>query len=289
MGEGPFELLKGDNKAFVPVEGAAHCDPYDNADYTDFGFIHCIDEDSDFEQVVHGGALDYALRQKEAGVIRHPAFSTHSTSIARRFIDLRYFDWAMFSINPMYDYTNESEYGKGEAAERMGLYRAFESAGIGVAVMKAFAGGQLLNARESPFGHALTRAQCIQYALDKPAVCTVLPGVRSAADVEEVLGFLDATPQERDYSVLGSLSTEVREGRCVYCNHCQPCPQGIQIGMVNKYYDLARQGDAMATDHYMTLDTRASDCVQCGHCDRRRPFGMHQSARMSEIKKYFGA
>lgn len=25
----------------------------------------------------------------------------------------------MFSLNPMYDYTDESEYGRGEASERM--------------------------------------------------------------------------------------------------------------------------------------------------------------------------
>ena len=41
------------------------------------------------------------------------------------------------------------------------LYREFERAGIGVSVMKAFAAGQLLDAKRSPFGKALTRAQCI--------------------------------------------------------------------------------------------------------------------------------
>lgn len=259
-----------------------------STDYADFGFIHCIDEESDFAKVVNGGILDYAVRQKDAGVIRHLAFSTHSTSIARKFIDLGLFDWAMFSLNPMYDYTDESMYGKGEAQERMELYRAFETAGIGVSVMKAFAGGQLLDAKESPFKHALTRAQCIQYAFDKPAVCTVLPGVRNVADVEELLAFLDTTADERDYSILGSLSPVSREGRCVYCNHCQPCPEGIQIGMINKYYDLAQQGDELARDHYMTLDAHASDCIRCGHCDRRCPFGVHQSERMQKIAEYFG-
>lgn len=41
--------------------------------------------------------------------------------------------------------------------------------------MKPFGGGQLLNAKTSPFKQALTRTQCIQYALDRPAVLTVLP------------------------------------------------------------------------------------------------------------------
>ena len=72
--------------------------------------------------------------------------------------------------------------------------------------MKAFSGGQLLDARTSPFGRALTEYQCIQYALDKPGVLTVLPGVRNRKDLDRLLGFLDASPEERDYSVLGAFT-----------------------------------------------------------------------------------
>lgn len=39
---------------------------------------------------------------------------------------------------------------------------------MGISVMKSFSGGQLLEDKTSPFGKALTRYQCIQYALDKP-------------------------------------------------------------------------------------------------------------------------
>lgn len=75
--------------------------------------------------------------------------------------------------------------------------------------------------------------------------------------------------------------------RCVYCNHCQPCPVGIQIGLVNKYYDLAHVGDDLAAEHYRNLDRHASECVGCGHCDGRCPFGVAQSERMQEIAEYF--
>ena len=186
------------------------------------------------------------------------------------------------------DYTDESEYGKGEAADRMELLREFERAGIGVSVMKPFAGGQLLDAAQSPFGRALTRTQCIQYALDKPGVVTVLPGVHGLADLRDLLGYLDATPEERDYSELASMAPQSREARCVYCNHCQPCPSGIQVGLVNKYYDLARVGDELAAEHYRNLEHHAGECVGCGHCDSRCPFGVTQSSRMCEIAAYFG-
>lgn len=55
--------------------------------------------------------------------------------------------------------------------------------------MKAFSGGQLLDERTSPFGKALTEYQCLQYALDKPGVLTVLPGLRDRKDLEKLLGF----------------------------------------------------------------------------------------------------
>lgn len=257
-------------------------------DYADFGFIHCIDEDSDFDRVMNGGVWDYACRLKKEGVIRHLGFSTHDAGIAHRFLETGAMDFAMFSINPLYDYTDASSYGKDAAATRMELYRAFERAGVGVSVMKAFAGGQLLDSRASPFGRALTKAQCIQYALDRPGVMSVLPGVRSKQDVLDVLAFLDATPEERDYAVLGELVPMTDDPSCVYCNHCQPCPQGISIGLANKYYDLARLGDEMAADHYRELDHHASECINCGHCDMRCPFGVAQGSRMGEIAAYFG-
>lgn len=151
-----------------------------------------------------------------------------------------------------------------------------------------FAGGQLLDGAASPFGAALTRIQCLQYALDKPGVLTVLPGVRGLADLEDILRFVDADAAARDYSVIGSFAEPADTGRCVYCNHCQPCPEGIAIGLANKYYDLACMGDDMAAQHYRELSRHASNCVHCGHCDARCPFGVAQSTRMEEIAAYFG-
>ena len=61
----------------------------------------------------------------------------------------------------------------------------------------------------------------------------------------------------------------------------------IDIGLVNKYYDLAKSGDTLAAEHYRTLEVNAGSCIGCGHCDERCPFGGRQSGRMSEIRDYF--
>ncbi len=256
-------------------------------DYIDFGFLHCIDEQDDLERAQAEGTLDYLQQLKRQGVVRRIGLSSHTPAVVEKMLDTGLLEMLMFSINPAYDY-HHGEYAIGGADERMALYRRCEAEGVGSSVMKAFSGGQLRSAKTSPFGQALTEYQCIQYALDKPGVLTVLPGVRSTADLRRVLGFLQASPEEKDYSLLGGFTPREAAGSCVYCNHCQPCPVGLDVGLINKYYDLALAGDALAKDHYANLGKTASQCVACGHCDSRCPFHVAQSSRMKEISAYFG-
>lgn len=214
-------------------------------DYIDFGFIHCLDSEDDWKQYQKNGVLDYLLEMKKSGVVRHIGLSTHTPELAQKILDTGLIEQLMFSINPAYDYQH-GEFAFGSADERMKLYCRCEAEGIGISVMKPYSGGQLLDERTSPFGKALTEAQCIQYA-PKDAV-----------------------------------------GNCVYCSHCHPCPAGLNIALINKYYDLAVIGDSMAADHYEKLPKHASDCIGCGHCDRRCPFHVAQSERIKEIAAYFG-
>ena len=256
-------------------------------DYVDFGFLHCVDEDSDWEDLQRNGIYDFVLSLHAQGVLRHVGFSSHSPSVANKLLDTGKMDMMMFSINPAYDFEKGDELGIGSTAERAALFRRCEAEGVGISVMKPFHGGQLLSAETSPFRRALTRAQCLQYCLDRPAVLTAVPGVRGLADLDELLHFPQATAEQRDYSAIAAFTPAEAAGNCVYCNHCRPCPAGIDIGMVNKYYDLALAGDKMAASHYSKLAVKASACLQCGHCDSRCPFGVPQQARMASIAAYF--
>ena len=255
-------------------------------DYIDFGFLHCIDEESDLDMVLKDGVLEYIQKLKKGGTVRHIGLSSHTPRLVNRVLDMGVIDLVMFSINPGYDYRH-GDYAIGSVEERAALYRRCEAEGVGISVMKAFSGGQLLNPRTSPFGNALTEYQCIQYALDKPGVLTVLPGIRNCEDLRRILGFLNAAAEEKDYSVLGSFAPQDAAGKCVYCNHCQPCPAGLDVGLINKYYDLARAGDQLARSHYDKLEKKAGGCVGCGHCDNRCPFHGAKSDRMAEIHAYF--
>ena len=256
-------------------------------DYINYGFIHCQDESSDWASYQENGILDYLLKMKEQGVVRHIGASSHTPSVIHEILDAGIIDMLMFSVNPAYDY-NHGEYAFGGVDERAEVYRRCETEGVGISVMKPFSGGQLLDAKVSPFGAALTQYQCIKYALDRPGILTVLPGARSEDEIEHLLRYYEQPEEALDYSIIGSFAPPEANGKCVYCNHCAPCPAGLDIGTINKFYDLALIGDDMAKEHYFVLDKTASDCIECGHCNSRCPFSVDQTGRMQEIRDYFG-
>ena len=256
-----------------------------HTDYMDYGFIHCQDEVSDWETYRENGVYDYILQMKKEGVVRHLGLSSHTPSLIRRIMDDTEIDMLMFSVNPAYDY-GQGEYANGSVDERAAVYRRCQKEGVGISVMKPFSGGQLLRADLSPFGKALTPYQCIRYCLERPGVLTVLAGAQSVREVETLLAYYDQAEEETDYSMIASFAPPQAGGKCVYCNHCRPCPMGIDIGLVNKYYDLAAAGDKMALQHYRALSKSAGDCTGCGHCDRRCPFHVRQSERMQEIRAF---
>jgi predicted aldo/keto reductase-like oxidoreductase len=257
-------------------------------DYSDIGMIHYVDTEDDFAACVDNGLLDYAQELKQEGTIRAIGFSSHSVEISRKFLATGLIDTFMFSLNPAYDFTPDSSGNLVLAADRKALYEEAVRCGAGITVMKAYAGGRLLTETGSPFGKALSTTQCIQYALDRPAVVSCPIGVRNMSDLGAALAYYEAGRGERDYSALLAAGKQAMEGVCIYCDHCLPCPYGIDIGMVSKYYDLAKSGDEVARHHYMELGRAAEDCAHCGECEQRCPFQVKIRERMDEIDSYFG-
>ncbi len=256
-------------------------------DYVDFGFLHCIDEDNDLQDLINNGIVDFVLNLKKQNIVKHIGFSSHTPSVANKILDMGFVDMMMFSINPAYDLECGDEYGIGTTIERANLFARCQTQGIGISVMKPFHGGMLLSDKTSPFKQAMTKNQCLQYVLDRPAVLVAVPGARSLSDLNELLSFADSTREQNDYSMIAQFTPQKAIGNCVYCNHCLPCPAGIDIGLINKYYDLALSGDNIAKDHYGKLAINASCCLQCGHCNSRCPFKVNQQEKMATIANYF--
>ena len=94
---------------------------------------------------------------------------------------------------------------------------------------------------------------------------------------------------QKDYAtVLASAPKHAYYGQCTYCGHCAPCPSGIDIAMANKLYDLAvmqPQVPQSIRARLPGLTARAEDCIACGNCEKRCPFGVPVIQRMEKVKE----
>ena len=176
--------------------------------------------------------------------------------------------------------------------ERAALYRLCEERDVGITVMKGFFGGRLFDAAQSPFGVAFTPVQLIHYALTRPAAASVLCGYDTPEQVDQAVAYENASDEEKDYAtLLASAPVHACRGQCTYCGHCKPCPVNIDIAMVNKFYDLARQQQevpASVLEHYKALGQTASACLHCRGCEARCPFEVKIADRMRQAAALFG-
>lgn len=275
-------------------------------DYVDIGMIHMIDSFEDYDWVFQGGLYDYVKEQKDKGVIRSIGFSSHNPAVALKAVESGLIDVLMFSLNLAYDFLDDDGVdgplhmdGKEFQGEnyrmnslRRELYQACEAKGVGITVMKSLGGGVLLDEKRSPFGVAMTAAQCIHYALTRPAVASVLAGMQTLSEVKTALQYLTLPEEELDYAkVLAGKPRFSLQGHCMYCNHCHPCTAHIDIAQVHKYLDLAEaEGGPSPTirEHYGSLEQNASHCVYCGECEGRCPFGVKIREKMRRATELFG-
>ena len=274
-------------------------------DYIDVGMIHYCDAEKDWKEIVDNGILDYARELKAKGQIRHIGLSSHNPVVALKAIESDSIEVLMFSVNPVYDLQPPTENVDDLWADdvyrntytnmdpdRQRLYEVCQSKGVGITVMKCFAGGDLLSAELSPAGAALTPAQCIHYCLTRPAVATVLCGAHSTEQLMESIAYETASDTERDYAAAFASFPKISwNGHCMYCSHCAPCPVWISVADVTKFLNLAISNGAVpetVREHYKVLEAHASDCVECGACESRCPFGVAIRKNMRKAVEVFG-
>ena len=107
------------------------------------------------------------------------------------------------------------------------------------------------------------------------------------------VGYESAGPEETDYAAaLAALPKVSWKGHCMYCGHCAPCPQRIDVATVTKFLNLARaQGGVPETvrEHSAALERKGGDCVECGACEARCPFEVPIRENMRAARETFGA
>ncbi|MDM8300721.1 aldo/keto reductase [Collinsella tanakaei] len=276
-----------------------------HTDYMDLGMVHYVDQVAEFEQIMAGPFMEYVRELQGSGTVHHVGMSTHNPQVAKLAAAEPAIEMILFSVNPAFDMMPATEnlddlFGEageqsavdGMTPERAELYALCEQTGTGITVMKGYMGGRLFDAKTSPFGVALAPVQCLEYALTRPAVASVMVGFTTPEHVDEAVAYETASADERDYArVLAGAPRHAYVGQCTYCGHCAPCPSGIDIATVNKFYDLATMYDDVPDslrEHYRALGATAASCVACRACESRCPFGVKIADKMARAAELFG-
>jgi predicted aldo/keto reductase-like oxidoreductase len=263
-------------------------------DYVDVLFLHNFNSAGDWRGVAKpGGILELAQRFREQGKARTIGISGHYVEPLKMAIDSGQVDVVMFPISLF----NHAMPG------RQALVDLCIQEKIGLVAMKPYGGGKLLNSRgtlrvpkyqtsgkafKTKITSEITPAQCLSYVQAQLGVSVALTGVKNSAELAAAIQALKETRAERDFSDLLTRFGRYKEGECVYCNHCLPCPAVIDIGQVLRMVDLAQWGVTTELQRaYDRLPVRASACTACEACEARCPFGVEVVANMRRAVTLF--
>lgn len=275
-----------------------------NTDYIDLGMMFFIDTEEDFKGAFETEYITYVQKLKEEGKIRAIGASSHDPEMAARIVETGTIELLMFSTNLAYDMLPSDIYipsvigdnldnvvFKGIDPKRAHLYELCENRGVAITTMKTLGAGKLLSPDFSPFSQPLTVGQCIHYALTRPAVVSTLIGCKTREEVEEAVNYLNLSDEEKDYSQVVKSYKGTLDAKCMYCNHCLPCPSQIDIAAITRLLDIGSL-DKMniptkIQEQYNSSLHKASECIACGNCEDRCPFGVKVIENMEEAANLF--
>lgn len=296
--DGQYERSRDPKKCVDHVEDfIRRC----GGDCVDMLMLHFIDEDDDAQAAIApGGLLDVALDLQKQGKARFIGLSSHVPSVAKKIVNTGKIDAVLFTVNPLHDtqgdvvidalFEDKSYEGvtMGRSSQRLEFFAECMRQGTAVISMKTYAAGRLL-APDKPLGVAFTPVQCIHYALSQAGVCAAAVGCKTRGEVEAAMAYLTATDEEKDFSILSQSPMFGARGACMYCNHCLPCPSGIDIAESTRILDAAKGGvTASLRRAYAELSVSPAACVECGACAERCPFGVDAPANVAAVAEMMG-
>lgn len=267
-----------------------------DVEYFDYYLLHNVYENS--IQVYTDskwGIIDYFIKQKELGRIKHLGFSCHgSAELLKEFLDgygdkmefcqiqLNYLDWTLQDAKAKYELLTERN--------------------IPVWVMEPVRGGKLatvdkeneeklkeLRPEESVASWAFRWLQGL------PNVKMVLSGMSSMEQmIDNVHTFEQENPlSEKEEETLMQLAETMKDSLpctgCRYC--CDGCPKGIDIPKMIGYYNemkvapsfnIGMSMDAVDKEHL------PSACIKCGKCKNSCPQNIDITSALEELTDMVG-
>ena len=219
-------------------------------DHLDYYLLHSIGRSiEDFEnRYVKNGMLDFLLKEREAGRIRHLGYSFHGNR--QMFDELLKthgkYHWDFIQIQMNY---RDWSHAEGNNCNADHMYGELEKRGIPVVIMEPLRGGSLAKLPNSIVDELKERmpsesvaSWAFRFAGTPENVLTVLSGMTYMEHLQDNL---------RTYSPLQPLTAEENEFLekvaerlssyplvpCTACQYCMPCPYGLDIPGIFRHYN----------------------------------------------------
>jgi predicted aldo/keto reductase-like oxidoreductase len=262
----------------------------------DFYLLHGLDI-TNWDKLLGFGVLEFLESALKSGKIRYAGFSFHDeVGLFRKIVDA--YDWTFCQIQ--YNYLDE-EFQAG----REGLQYA-ASRGLAVVAMEPLRGGTLVNglppaARELLQNAAPDRSAvgwALQWLWNQPEVTVVLSGMSHMDQLQENLQLVDQLSrqgwEQKDGDALQMAVDIIRKMQrvnCTACSYCMPCPEGVNIprnfSLYNDHYMLNDPAARLRYQRFLSDTAKASNCVQCGHCEPLCPQGIAIMEELENVNELF--
>lgn len=258
-------------------------------EYIDYYLLHSVGGggmDTLKGRFLDNGLLEFLLREREAGRIRHLGFSYHGDVSVFDFLldhqDEYHWDFAQIQMNYLdWRHATLNKSGWKQDADAEYLYNKMEKAGVQTVVMEPLRGGALARIDEE-LVQRLTALRpqdnpaswAFRWVGSHPNILTTLSGMNQMSHLEEnVRTFSPLDPcTEAENKVLEEIA-DVMAGvpviPCTACEYCMPCPYGVDIPGNFAYYN-----EAIAQKILPLPDKQAPD-----YMDRKQQFadGLRQA------------
>ena len=267
-------------------------------DYIDYYLMHMLTDTETWDRLKSLGVEEWIENKKKSGAIRQIGFSYHGNSeMFCKLVDA--YDWDFCQIQ--YNYMDEHS-----QAGRKGLYHA-HAKGIPVIIMEPLRGGKLVNrlpdTAKKIFEEYKIKRTPAQWAFrwlwNQPEVTVVLSGMNSDEMVRDNIqtastvevGELGEDEEQMLKEVVKAINAKMKVG-CTGCGYCMPCPKGVDIPGTFAAYNRYACGEKVNAMREYIMGTTlrkdtagASNCVECGLCERHCPQNIEIRKELKNAKK----
>ncbi len=267
-------------------------------DYVDYYLMHMLSDVDTWNRLKELGIVEWIAAKKQAGIIRQIGFSYHGNSdMFCQLVDA--YDWDFCQIQ--YNYMDEHS-----QAGRKGLNHA-HAKGLPVVIMEPLRGGKLVNRlpedAKKIFDNYKIKHTPAQWAFrwlwNQPEVTCVLSGMNSDEMVRDniqtastvTVGELGAEEEQMLKAVVAAINGKMKVG-CTGCGYCMPCPKNVDIPGTfaaynrryteNKFWGLV---DYTMCTALRKTSTAASNCIECGKCEKHCPQHIEIRKELKNAKK----